>query len=375
MALNGDIWQGSSSFFPGDTPHGFYDSDPDFQVDIVNSTNWAARRLGYPLMDIELTKEQFYACFEEAVTEYSSQVNYMNIKNNMFTMMGEATGTNLTHRYVKGGVLNTIRVGRDYGTIIGARGDKKINLTRLYTEDNVQKYNLTDHGISSSADILNVYHWEAPASMRFYNPYQGSGLVDLIRDFGLNAYAYQSPELLYPTNLEIMKVQSVELSDLVYRSERTFKIIGNDLWIFPVPTATSKSVWIEWFDMTNEDKVSADPRVTDFSNIRYDNMIYQDINHPGKQWIKKYFLALVKEVLGLVRSKYDSIPLPDSDVSLDGDSLRSEAQQEQQGLIEQLRQDLESMSKNEVYRREAEAADSLADMNKHVPFRTPFIWG
>lgn len=375
MALNNDIWQGSSSFFPGDTPHGYYDKDSEFQVDIVNSTTWAAGKLGYPLMDIELTKEQFYGCFEEAVTEYSAQVNYMNIKNNMFNMMGESTGTNLTHKYVKGGVLNTITVGRDYGTIIGARGDKKLNLTSIPTTQSVQRYDLENYGVSSSADIVNVFHWEAPASLRFYDPFYGSGLINMIRDFGINASSYTSPELLFPHNLETLRIQSVEISDMIYRSERSFRIVGNEMIVFPIPSSTSHSIWVEWFDISSTDKVSDTPLVSDFSNMRYDNMVYADINHPGKQWIKRYFLSLCKEVLGLVRSKYASVPIPEAEINLDGDTLRSEAQAEQQDLIQQLRDDLQSMSKEEVYRREAEAANSLSEMNKHVPFRTPFMWG
>ncbi len=68
------IYPGSSSFFPGDTPFGTYDNDFVFQSDADKATLWCARRLGYPIMDIELQDIQFYACFEEAVTEYSSQV-------------------------------------------------------------------------------------------------------------------------------------------------------------------------------------------------------------------------------------------------------------------------------------------------------------
>ena len=95
------IWPGSSSFFPGDTPFGSYDNEVAFQTDIQNTSVWCAKRIGYPIVDIELQDTQFFACFEEAVTEYSAQVNRFNIRENLLSAKGSATGSNLTHKTVK----------------------------------------------------------------------------------------------------------------------------------------------------------------------------------------------------------------------------------------------------------------------------------
>ena len=53
------ILPGASSFHPGDTPFGFYDNNPEFQVDADKFAVFAARRLGYPIVDIELQKFNF----------------------------------------------------------------------------------------------------------------------------------------------------------------------------------------------------------------------------------------------------------------------------------------------------------------------------
>ena len=87
------IWPGSSSFYPGDTPFGSYDKEKAFQADIEKTAVWCAKRIGYPIVDIELQDTQFFACFEEAVTEYSSQVNRFNIRENLLIAKGSATGT------------------------------------------------------------------------------------------------------------------------------------------------------------------------------------------------------------------------------------------------------------------------------------------
>ena len=69
------IYPGSSSFFPGQTPFGIYDEDYTFQEDAPKMALWCARRLGFPIQNVELQDENFYACFEESVSEYSAQVN------------------------------------------------------------------------------------------------------------------------------------------------------------------------------------------------------------------------------------------------------------------------------------------------------------
>ena len=52
----------------------FYDSDTSFQTDAVTTADWCAKRLGYPLIDIELQQANFFTAFEEAVNEYSTQL-------------------------------------------------------------------------------------------------------------------------------------------------------------------------------------------------------------------------------------------------------------------------------------------------------------
>ena len=114
-------WPGSSSFFPGDTPFGIYDRDKYFANDADKVADWCAQRLGYPTVDIEMQAAQFFACFEEAVSEYSSQVNRFNIKDNLLTVTGTSTGSNLTGRNVKStGLDNLIRLSKTYGTEAGS---------------------------------------------------------------------------------------------------------------------------------------------------------------------------------------------------------------------------------------------------------------
>ena len=121
------IWAGSSSFSSGDTPWGLYDADNAFTSSADKFADWAARRLGYPIMSVELQSGSFYACFEEAVTEYSAQVNQFNIKDNMLSLQGQETGsgstkTNLTHKKLTPTIGRNIQLAEQYGTEAGVGG-------------------------------------------------------------------------------------------------------------------------------------------------------------------------------------------------------------------------------------------------------------
>ena len=80
--------------------------------------------------------------------------------------------------------------------------------------------------------------------------------------------------------------------------------------------------------------------ITDISNAPYTNPTYSYINEPGRQWIRKYTLALAKEMLGSVRGKYQALPIPGSETTLDYTRLLSEALAEKEALITTLREDL-----------------------------------
>ena len=90
---NISIWNGTSTFFPGSTPFGFYDYDPTFQIDADKVAKFCATRLGYPLMDVELQSGSFYACFEEAVTTYGNEVFQYKIRENYLSLEGSSTGS------------------------------------------------------------------------------------------------------------------------------------------------------------------------------------------------------------------------------------------------------------------------------------------
>ena len=95
------IWPGSSSFFPGETPFGFYDDDIEFAIDSEKVADFCAKRLGYPLTDIELQSANFFTAFEESVTTYGNEVFAYQASQNFLSLEGSSTGSNLNYKLQK----------------------------------------------------------------------------------------------------------------------------------------------------------------------------------------------------------------------------------------------------------------------------------
>jgi hypothetical protein len=171
---------------------------------------------------------------------------------------------------------------------------------------------------------------------------------------------------------DLLRIQAIEFNDQIRKSAFTFELRNNKLRIFPNPT-TSYKLWFEYIVKSERDTPlqtrfgeTAD-RVSDYSNVPYDNMEYQYVNDVGKQWIRKYGFALSKELLGMVRSKYGSIPVPNAETTLDGDTLRSEAAIEKSDLITQLRENLEAASRRMMLEADSDEATRLQEKLQKVP--------
>ena len=376
------IYPGSSSFFPGQTPFGIYDDDYVFQEDAPKMALWCARRLGFPIQNVELQDENFYACFEESVSEYSAQVNQFNIRNDLYSLKGRDTGTNYSGKLVEGSILpHLVQISDAYGTLVGVGGNTEIKKTKITLTAGQQVYDLDTliSAVSESGnriDISKVYFEATPAINRFFDPYSvsGQGTLNLIDEFGFGSYSPAAQFVLMPVFEDLLRIQHIEFNDQIRKSAHTFNIIDNKLTIFPRPTATTIStkpdIYIDYFVrkdfVANSTSVKSNV-VSDFSNAGYDFIQYTTINDVGKQWIRKYTLALVKELLGAIREKYSSIPIPGSEISLDGAALRSEAQTEKESLMTQLRETLEELSRKVQFENRNNEANQHQEMLRKVP--------
>tara|TARA_R110000851_G_scaffold54752_3_gene128964 strand:+ start:35 stop:1186 length:1152 start_codon:yes stop_codon:yes gene_type:complete len=372
------IWTGSSTFTSGSsTPFGIYDTDTTFQLDAPKVASWCATRLGYPIIDIELEKENFFAVFEEAVSEYSSQVNQFNIRNNLGSLEGQPTGTDYTHKSINGSELsNIITIAESYGNLANVGGRTDIKRGSINIGTGSQEYDLqalwgTVSESGERIDVTTVFYESTPAINRFFDPYSvsGQGTLNLVDEFGFGSFSPAAQFVMMPIYEDMLRIQQIEFNDQIRKSAHTFNIVNNKIQIFPKPTSDYK-LWFE-YQVVKERRENAAiilPNVvSDYSNIGYNFANYSNINDVGKQWVRKYTLALAKEMLGAVREKYNTVPIPGSEVSLDGAALRAEAQSEKDFLIEQLRENLNEVSKKVRMENEAAMVDQQQTVMNKVP--------
>ena len=376
------IYPGSSSFFPGQTPFGIYDDDYVFQEDAPKMALWCARRLGFPIQNVELQDENFYACFEESVSEYSAQVNQFNIRNDLYSLKGRDTGTNYSGKLVEGSILpHLVQISDAYGTLVGVGGNTEIKKTKITLTEGQQVYDLDTliSAVSESGnriDVSKVYFEPTPAINRFFDPYSvsGQGTLNLIDEFGFGSYSPAAQFVLMPMFEDLLRIQAIEFNDQFRKSAFTFNIVNGKIRVFPMPTSQNVNLYGKLYfdyyvkDEFTENSTTVTPNViSDYSDIPYNFMEYSGINDVGKQWIRKYTLALVKELLGAVREKYSNIPIPGSEVSLDGAALRSEAQTEKEALMTQLRETLEELSRKIQFENRNNEANQHQEMLRKVP--------
>ncbi len=427
-------WEGEVSSPVGKTPFGFFDTDSEFVSFAPRAADWAARRLGYPIVDVEMIDMQFYACFEEAVTEYSAQINQFSIKQNLYSIKGTSTSINLTTSVLQTQPLPFyLKLSEAYGAEVGVGGNVDWRKASLEVKEGVQTYDLqglfnnyyidpkTGEKKIEKIEVKRIFHHPPPALNKIYDPMSNSGMShsNLLNEFNWSGMSPVGTQfLLRPVNEDLMRLQAIEFNEQVRRSAYGFEIVNNKLTIFPIPTKDF-TLWFDYVfkrerdiaavqgyvdadefnvipktqtevvEETNQQVVvdktvnglnPGDPvpqpdnhlnetvdSVTDLSNAPYQFHSFGTINDVGKRWIMKYYLATCKELLGAVRAKYQSIPIPGGETSLDGDALRSEAQAEKEQLITELREDLEVTSRSTTSEQLNQVSDNLQENLRKVP--------
>jgi hypothetical protein len=364
----------------GLTAYGFFDNETDFQEDAPKVAKYVANKLGYPVVDIELTPENIYTCFEESIVMYSSQVNQFNARENMLSLQGISTSSIITQRNIIGSPLpQIVRLAANYGTETEVGGNVTLRKGYITVTPGTQTYDLQSlwANVSESGnrlEIRRVYHNMPPAIARYYDPFAatGLGLTNLMGQFGFDGYSPPVTFVMMPAYEDLLRIQAIEINDMIRKSQYSFQIINNNVRFTPTFSDTwdGTKIWFDYYvvDEKTQTQISNSGSVSDMSNVPYENITYSTINAIGRAWIYKYTLACAKEVLGNARSKYQEIPIPDGQIRMDGELLRQEAATEKELLIKELRETLEQTGLSMQMKKQAENAEYMNQIFSKVPF-------
>ena len=391
------IWPGSSSFHPGDTPFGFYDNDLEFEKDADKVANFCALRLGYPLVEIELQAKNFYAAFEEAVTIYGNELYAYKIRENYLTLEGVDNKININETIVTPNLGRIIDYSEQYGSEAGTGGNVPWHKMAVPLTASVQDYDLdvlaAQNGFNKENDIeiMRVFFEAPPASQYWANAYDGFGFglggsvaAGLNGVGGLGGLGYGGGYLMMPLNYDMQIIQQIELNDTVRISNYSFEMHDNVLRVFPRPQVMNYqapesgselgcgNMWVEFLSKSQRSSASLqldefDEKIKTVAEVPYKNPHYERINSIGRSWIFEMTLAICKEMLGYVRGKYETVPIPNAEITLNQADLLQAARDEKAALLEQLRAYFDETSREKLLERRSMESNFVMEELDRVP--------
>ena len=372
----------------------------------VDQVSYVHGKLGGNVLDIELEPANVYKAYEEACLEYSYIVNTHQAKNVLSDMIGGATGsfdqdgefsayrsdtelkpnlrfTKLTLEYAR-------HVASSVASQIGLGQNERVYSASFATVAEQQDYDLQAIIFSASIDgsaagaaftgsvgndrvlIEKVYYRTPASTWRFFGG--GTyGMVGNLSTYGM--YSDDSTFELIPVWQHELQASAYENNLKMRSSHYSYEIINNQLRIFPIPSGESPDNFYVKFRLSNKeaydeegDRRYGSEGINNMNTLPFPNVPYININSIGKQWIRRFALALCKETLGQIRSKLGSIPIPGNDVQLNGSALISEGKEEQNALREELKTVLDELTYGKLAEGDTALMDNVNTTLQKVPY-------
>ena len=362
------------------TPFSIYDSETDFITDADNIVTFVKRKLGDDILSVELTKKQIWGNFEEATLEYSSILNQYQAKSQLVNYLGYSTGsmTGGEEKFIRENLEFLGRFAEPYAMEAGIGGSYNSLSGSIQLEAGRQDYNIYTElsgangllfdNTKGKIKIEEVFHYNPQAAYRFFDT--TSAINYLNNEFSFESFTPETVFYILPVYEDLLRGGQLDLSNRVRRSNFSYKINGTNFRIYPIPT-TEKKVFLrirQYPDPTSpayrDDTIHG---VSNMSNLPFGNVKYNRINSIGRQWIRSYTLAISMEQLGYIRGKFGSIPVPNSDVSLNSSDLISNGRSDRDGLKDKLREMLDSMTYDKLIETQATRAEQIQKQLKYVP--------
>jgi len=369
------------------TPFGFFDSDTVFQTEADAMVTFVKRRLGDDILSVELTKKQIWAAFEEATLQYSRIVNEYQAKSQLNNWLGQATGSlsGSEQIYPKENLEYLARFAEPYAMEAGIGGSYNSYSGSIALEAGRQDYDLytelkdasgtplfdnPENSPKGKMRIREVFHFSPSAAYRFFDT--TSAINYLNNEFSFESFTPETIFYVLPVFEDILRAGQLDISQRVRRSNYSYKIMGRNFRVYPTPSTEGRTelylrVQFQANPLSSSIPDSTIYGVSNMSNVPFGNLQYGKINSIARQWIRQYTLAISSEVLGNIRSKFSTVPIPGNDLTLNGSDLVSRGREDQTKLNTELREMLESMTYDKIVETEATRAENIMKQLRMIP--------
>lgn len=369
------------------TPFGFFDSDFEFQKEADSLVTFVKRKLGDDILSVELTKRQIWSCLEESFLEYGRIINEAQAKSQLSNLLGMSTGSldAATQLFPKQNLEYLLRMAEPYSMEAGVGGSYNSVSGSIELEKGRQDYDIYEEMKDGSGNLMvsasvnnprtkmrirEVYHFDPQSSYRFFDT--NSAVNYLNNEFRFESFTPETVFYVLPVFEDVLRAGQLKLSNKVRRSNYSYRIIGSKIRIYPIPTENDPK---KLFLMISYAPDPLNPDVEDetimgasnLADVPFGRLSFARTNSVGRQWIRQFAVSLATELLGHVRSKFSSVPIPTGDLQLDGDSLVSQGREDQGRLRDQLIELLDGLTYSKLLEGQAADAENIMNSLKKIP--------
>ena len=342
--------------------------------------------LGMPVRGIELTEEQMDTFMELALSEYEQYVSDWLIESQWSALAGLDIDTqSLSRAFTTRSLDYETQYTHSYSKIVGlqAGGDWELKKDYFALTGGTQVYEIP------AGREINELLWFTRAELNdsFVDPFMaGFGGLGGMGIGGMGGFAQMGNAGSYfmmPAFDLLLRMQDRSMKNRLIGGDLTYRITAGPegkklVHLYNVPggkfdfgsiAQKNYNVWYWYYDTMDRDTCLANNKdvIKLPSDVETESLMWDSLNKPAQNWVRKYLIAYAKEGLGRIWGKFSGdLQVPDSQVKLDYQSLITEGKDEKSKLVEELMARLERLRPDKILERKGNEAENL---NKALKYR------
>jgi hypothetical protein len=342
--------------------------------------------LGAPVRSIEIEDEMMDSLLELSIGDYTQYVQDWLIESQWTALNNLNLDTqSLSRAFITKSLDYETRYTYAYSKIVGlqAGGDDVLKKDFIQLHENQQIYEIPANR------ELNELLWFTPSSLNnlIFDPWSfgGMGGAGLGGSAGFAQMGMSGSYFMMPAFDMLLRMQEINIQRRIIGGELTYRVTAlpegkKAIHLMNTPggkfdfgngTLMRGRVWYWYYDVGPADRdncLKNNPEIVKLpSDVPIAEISWTELNNPAQIWVRRWFTAYVKQTLGRVRGKFSgAIKTPDSELTMDYQSLLTEGKDEHAKLEEELKLRLERLRPEKVMEKEALLAENL---NKQLKFR------
>ena len=347
--------------------------------------------LGAPLRSVELEDEQMDSLMELAIGDYEEYILQWLIDSQWVNLVN----LNMTEKSVARALVTRTmdfeqQFAYSYSKIVGLQtvGPWVLKQDYFILSANTQNYEIPAGREVNELLWFSNQPWTA-FGLGGVGGFGFGGIGLGASEAGYAQMGYQGSYFMMSGFDYLIRMQESNILNRILGGSLTYRITGlpdgkRNVFLYNTPGGrfnwnnyslyAGKAVWYWYYDVGTDDRadcLKANPDIIKLpTDVPIEDLTWEDLNTPGQQWVRRWFTAYCKETLARVRGKYSgNLKTPDSEITMDYQSLLTESKDEKSKLLEELIGPegwLTRLRPEKVMEREALIAENL---NKQMKFR------